>query len=83
MPPELFPQLLNAKVELANRIGTTMSAWQFEQSSFVRDTDYPIIDKELHLLMMVFNLTSKVEFLTNHIKQLESSIEYLTHDDGK
>lgn len=83
MPPEAYAsRLVDYKVDLANKIGATMSSWRFELSAFAKDSDYPVIDKELHLIMMIYNLTSKVEFLSNHIQQLEANLERFI-DDGK
>lgn len=80
LPPEFYAsRLVNFKTDLANEIGTVMTPWLAESPAMKADNSYSVIDKELHLLMMIYNLALRNETLSARIAKLEE----LLNDDGK
>ena len=80
LPPEVYAsRLVDYKADLANEIGLVMTPWLNECPAMKTDASYSVIDKELHLLMMVYNLALRNEALSARIAKLEE----LLNDDGK
>lgn len=87
LPPEAYAsRLVDYKTDLANEIGLVMTPWLNECPAMKTDNSYSVIDKELHLLMMIYNLALRLDAATNRITELETDLGHLTicaTDDGK
>lgn len=80
LPPEAYAsRLVDYKADLANEIGLIMTPWLPACPAMKTDTSYSVIDKELHLLMMNYNLALRIEHLEARIAKLEN----ILNDDGK
>lgn len=80
LPPEAYAsRLVDYKADLANEIGIIMTPWLSACPAMKVDNSYGVIDKELHLLMMNYNLALRIDYLETRIAKLEE----LLSDDNK
>lgn len=83
LPPEFYAsRLLSSKIELAEEIDKLLASWAPELPAMKGAASYPVIDKELSLLMMCYNLALRLDAAIARIETLEAANELGT-DDGK